>query len=179
MLGTALSHGIKPQQQRNLGSPIASFKACPEKFYWVKRKAAVHGTKVTETRSQKLWLWSGNQNPKGPLLSWQGRLMKRGDKDQFRDEAPWNPVGFSQRNPLSHVWRLGLHKVCPLLMFVSLAYKFTSLSGPPWVPPTHHAPSYHRTFVHDGLIFTKLAHAHLLTNLNSTISSSAKPSFIP
>ena len=36
MLGTALSHGIKPQQQRNLGSPIASFKACPEKFYWVK-----------------------------------------------------------------------------------------------------------------------------------------------
>ena len=120
MLGTALSHGIKPQQQRNLGSPIASFKACPEKFYWVKRKAAVHGTKVTETRSQKLWLWSGNQNPKGPLLSWQGRLMKRGDKDQFRDEAPWNPVGFSQRNPLSHVWRLGLHTVCPLLMFPAL-----------------------------------------------------------
>lgn len=88
MLGTALSHGIKLQQQRNLGSPIASFKACPEKFYWVKRKAAVHGTKVTETRSQKLWLWSGNQNPKGPLLSWQGRLMKRGDKANSEMKHP-------------------------------------------------------------------------------------------
>ena len=71
------------------GVPLASLKACPEKFYWVKRKAAVHGTREwTETRSQKLWLWSGNQNPKGPLLSWQVRLMQRGDKDQFRDDAP-------------------------------------------------------------------------------------------
>ena len=45
-------HCIKPwdkaataARERNLGSPIASLKACPAKFCWVKRKAAVHGTR--------------------------------------------------------------------------------------------------------------------------------------
>ena len=46
--------------------------------------------------------------------------------------------------------------------------------GPSWVPPTYHAHSCHRTFVHGGLIFShffaKLAHTLPLTNLNLTIS---------
>lgn len=119
MLGTALSHGIKLQQQRNLGSPIASFKACPEKFYWVKRLLSMV-LKWQKLEAKSYGYDQGIKIQKDLSSVDKGGWWRGGDKDQFRDEAPWNPVGFSQINPLSHVWRLGLHKVCPLLMFPAL-----------------------------------------------------------
>ena len=87
-------------RERNLGSPIASLKACPEKSYWGKRKAAVHGTKEWQKLEAKSCGY--DQGIKIQKDLWQVRVMQKGNKDQLRDEAPWNPVGFFQRNPLSH-----------------------------------------------------------------------------
>ena len=161
------------------GVPLASLKACPEKFYWVKRKAAVHGTREWQKLEAKSCGYDQGIKIQKDLCSvdkwgWcRGVIKTNSEMTHPRIQL------VSRREILclmSRDWGYTRYVLCSCFQPCLQIYftLWTSLSS------THTSCSLlHRTFVHDGLIFTKLAHAHLLTNLNATISSSAKPSFIP